>query len=704
MNGDKAAARAERMVLLLYLLLSVGLLAPLASNRILPDAPDHANHTAAVVQARLALDEGQFPLRVAPWQHQGQRYPMFQFYSSTPYLLAGVLHKYITPANPWLALKLVYLAGLAMAAFFIFMTARLFGLSSLAAAVGGVVYITFPYLLVNIHARGAFTEAFAQFLVPVLSYLSFRLLNDRSPHLVAALACCWLVLATSHLITWLYTSFFLAVLVASLATLRRLHWKFPAFWGLGYALGLALAAFFLLPLTVMRQLQIHESLPNPYEFNWLTPISTLLSLTSAAPEPTPGMNTPFLHPNLGLPVMIGIVGCMYCLFSDRAFRRSRAGHEVLVLIILCALAFWCVWSPVDFWSIIPQPLRIAQFPYRFLTYLGLFGTLLFCWFLKQLEARYGAGASLVLLLAVLLAVGPYLPVLHRSFRTIESIKAAPDLGYGAGAYLYAVEAGPSGSSRRRELESQLPVVHGDGWLIMGREVRVAREYLKSLNGYLYLKGSTPANWKSSCRQLSVLVDGTVRESTDLPAGGFELQVQSIRLAEGAGTPEVSIAFASPCGFVHREEDPASTDGRKLWVLVESVRFVPGTADHFLGVEKLQRLCSLDRDELLCRLRAPERTALQLPVLYYPDLLRVSRNGQEVGYDRSPYRAWYLVTVESLKGSNDISVRFVGSRWGNRFSALAWLVVGGCFTWGWLQSWRSASGRLRRRGIKQANSD
>jgi hypothetical protein len=86
----------------LYLLLALGLLAPMASNGVLPAALDHANHTASIVQAKMALDEGQFPLKVAPFEHDHMRYPLFQFYSNTPYLIGGLIYKYVTPRNPWL--------------------------------------------------------------------------------------------------------------------------------------------------------------------------------------------------------------------------------------------------------------------------------------------------------------------------------------------------------------------------------------------------------------------------------------------------------------------------------------------------------------------------------------------------------------------------------------------------------------------------
>ena len=51
------------------------LMGPITSDTVSPASPDHPNHAAAIVQARQAIDEGQLPLRTAPWQHGGMRYP-----------------------------------------------------------------------------------------------------------------------------------------------------------------------------------------------------------------------------------------------------------------------------------------------------------------------------------------------------------------------------------------------------------------------------------------------------------------------------------------------------------------------------------------------------------------------------------------------------------------------------------------------------
>ncbi len=224
----------------LYLLLAIGLLAPMASDSVLPAALDHANHTASIVQAKMALDEGQFPLKVAPFQQDGLRYPLFQFYSNTPYLIGALIYKYLTPWNPWLALKLVYLLGLWVAGIFVFKVGSILRFDKSTAVLMGVAYITAPYILINIHARGAYTEAFAQFIIPILSYTSLRLVQQPTRFRFAGASVAWLLLGTSHVITFVYGTSFYLVLVAALYVFRRIKFQtalaLVAACGLGWCL------------------------------------------------------------------------------------------------------------------------------------------------------------------------------------------------------------------------------------------------------------------------------------------------------------------------------------------------------------------------------------------------------------------------------------------------------------------------------------
>jgi hypothetical protein len=63
--------------------------------------------------------------------------------------------------------------------------------------------------------------------------------------------------------------------------------------------------------------------------------------------------------------------------------------------------------------------------------------------------------------------------------------------------------------------------------------------------------------------------------------------------------------------------------------------------------------------------------VQLPVLYYPKLLDVEIDGQEVACVPLPWHTYLLAGVQLAPGPHDVRVRFRGLPWATRTSALAW---------------------------------
>lgn len=535
----------------LYLLLALALLAPLASNDILPSAPDHANHTAFVVEAKLALDEGQLPLRVAPFANDGLRYPAFQFYAQAPYLVAGGLYRFVTPANPWLAIKLTYLIGLCLAALFVHKLGHLLGFDRTTSALAGVVYIAAPYLLINIHARGAFTEAFAQFLLPVVAYASARVVVRGGPWDIVWATLAWCVLGTSHIITFIYGTLFYGAFVAGLLVCREVNSRSAALLVAPCLLGWSLSAFQWYPAATTT-LQVHSMIGDVFYYRWVTPLSALLSFTSVQPEPAgrPVM-TPFLHPAVGAPILIAVAGLLYLSSVDRL--RCRG---IWVCMTLFGVAFICVWSPVNFWSLLPAPLLVVQFSYRFLTFTTVFGTILFAYFLWIYRQRYGSAGFLAWLVAILLLAQSYLPGTPQNVRTLASIVAAPATSLAPEAY---------------ELPSDV--------------------------------------------------------SSGPPAPGL------------------------------------------------------------LKVTDARQHCGLDRATLKCTFNFDVPTDAQLPMLFYPSLLRVTVNRQPVAYSASRHGSKLLATVSLGAGRQRVFATFQGSPLGNALSLATIPLLGLLWYWGYRRSRR-----------------
>jgi hypothetical protein len=76
---------------------------------------------------------------------------------------------------------------------------------------------------------------------------------------------------------------------------------------------------------------------------------------------------------------------------------------------------------------------------------------------------------------------------------------------------------------------------------------------------------------------------------------------------------------------------------------------------------------------LVELAPGRRTVAQLPVLFYPGLIDVRDNGRRVD---SYGQVDGLLALDLPAGPHELAVRFVGLRWANGLSAVAWLIVGG----------------------------
>ncbi len=431
-----------------YGVLAIGLLAPMASNTVLPNPPEHASHVAMIVQARMAREQGQFPIRVAPWQHRAWLYPLYQFYSPAPYTVAGAIYRWVTPENPFLAYKLLLWAALVAGAVFVALSASLLTGSPAAAFMAGVAYMTAPYVLVNVHARGAFTEAVAQGLVPIVLYGCLRAWRSTSIAWVLTAGIGWSLLALTHLITWLASTLFLGLFFAllTIAGVRRRDagaWRAGACVAASIAVGGLLALYFLAPVVSADYLLIRDQFQPVIAASFLTPLTSLLSPVALAPEPLPDPRlVPHFTTSIGWPLLLGVAVALWASASrtetndepndDPFVARSRAA-----LLVLFGIALFVTWSPFDFWRFLPRSAQVVQFSYRFLSQVGWIGALLVA-FAMRLVCRGDPDRreTMAGVLLLIVACGSFLPESTKAVNEIAWLMRNPDIGWGQETYLF----------------------------------------------------------------------------------------------------------------------------------------------------------------------------------------------------------------------------------------------------------------------------
>lgn len=428
--------REKCLLLILIFCVSLSLMAPIASNTYLPQILDYKNHTALVVQAKMAIDEGQFPIRVSPFEHQSLNYPVFQFYSPLMYTISGSIYKWLTPDNPYIALKYTVILAFLLAGIYSYRAAYLLTQNKKIAVVVALVYMCTPYLLINLLARGAFTEFFAQGLIPMVLYYNLLATRQDAPRrTLIELALSWSLLALSHSITFIYTSFFMGLLFVGLALHRIVSVKTLLKLGLAYGIACLLCAWMFAPAWDMQAIS-YIGTRNPYLFNWLTPLSSLLSFNAVSPMPLPGnyMLLTKIYVSLGLPMLIALGFALMRLFAAESFTPSRRFFTTVLFVYF--FAFLLAWAPFNVYDLLPTILDVGQFSYRLLSQTAWIGLIIMCGCLSTLHLAEKPNASfyMAFVAIIFLATTPWVQTQLDSGVMIKDIVANPDSGYGKTGY------------------------------------------------------------------------------------------------------------------------------------------------------------------------------------------------------------------------------------------------------------------------------
>jgi hypothetical protein len=681
----KNCAKRRMLVLLLYAGIALALLAPSASDNVVPASLDLGDHLGAIVQAGMALQDGQFPPRIAPWQHNGWQYPVFQFYSSLPFTLAGLVYQWLTPNNPWVAFKIVIGLGLIIAGVFTYRLATWLTGSRPAGLLAGAIYMSAPYFLINIHARGNFTESVAQGILPPVLYYSVRCFAAPKLRPFVGAAVCWSALATAHIITFLYGSLFFGLWLLLVPGRPRRRLGRLIRFGAAYSCGLLLALYFLAPALSADYLVIRDRFYLPYDLNWLTPLPTLLSPVSLPSEPQPGqLSTPNLHPAVGWPMLLGAATVLYTLVAQPSvIRRRGATRFMWALLAVFALSLFATWSPIDFWSTLPQPFHVVQFPYRLLSQVMWPGSLLAAYAL-QLTFRGGLDQRHVAigLLLVGLASSTWLPIQKPNNKKLADFVREPSISVGKDDYLIRQR-----SNWLRDVTTagvELPfgdVGTSDNTLKRGREVNIAalmRDRSRPI--VLRLVGDVPPQPDGQMVGLSAMLDGNSIASTELGPGPFTWEVQLRRPLRALNADEIgnTIGLKLETERISLEagavEQVPKGDPPSLRLDSAVIHGLPAERTA-LPVTATQEGCTRAALVTTCQVSVSEYTNLvQVPVLFYPGLLDAQVDGQSAQYVPLTYKGYVLVGLRVPPGDHRISVRFEGFAWANRISGVAWLCV------------------------------
>lgn len=703
--------RQKLLIILFFSVTALALMVPLASNTYLPESPpaDHAIHTGTIVQAKMAMDEGQFPIRIAPWQHEGYRYPEFQFYGPLPYTIAGAVYHWITPDNPYSAFKMTLWLSLVIGGLYVYRLSRCLVkpeiLGSLIGLLAGFIYMSAPYFLINVNVRGDLTEAVAQGILPVcLYYCLDALLNAINVRKILCIALSIFALSTSHVVTFIYSSLFVSIFITLVAMHNKIYWKRWLGIILGYSYSILLGAWYWGPMLFSHDLLqanhylSNNPLANPFNFNWLTPIAELLSPIAISPMPLPGnhLSTLVLSPSIGLPILLSVGAVFYLWLMKRLPEDTRNSLDkkiILIVFALFSITFFAIWSPVDFWQYLPSYFRLVQFPYRLLMQATWMGVLLFIYaarflFMDTYKMDPKTSMAPYFIISVLfigLACSSWL-ISPKSGPTVEEVLKKPDIKTDTD---YLIDSNRVFSSFFNQKErafikndiinwtydngktyEKLPVQ----WLILNKSVSLKWPYPLSNNTphfALNLMGSM-RNTSQDPIQIPMTIMAQFNQKTiaqkTFSAGYFDWTIPLTPSIQKSDSSFFTLQF----NRIISKSNPVSSEKQQHDVSISHIQFIDWP---LIPVKTIQNHCHLSGMKTICGLQFVQKpTWIQLPVLYYPDLLDIKVDGRSapIGNSFSGLLGSPVLTdVWVTPGHHQVIAYFRGLLWANNLSLAAW---------------------------------
>lgn len=320
-----------------------------------------------IFEMRKCIEDLQIPCRWVPDMGYGNGYPLFNYYSVLPYYI-GVIFSF-----------LVGFVNAAKVLFFIPLILGVIGMyylgKELFGKVGGfataLLYEFAPYRALDIYVRGAIAEIFAMSLIPFVFYFSLRLIRKNSrENFLGTVLSSGLFLMCHNIMTMFFLPILLVWVVFWIVVEKSKNTKNII---LSFILGLGLAAFFVMPVFLEKDLVKTESLLEGgtnfrAHFVSVGQLFTDRSWDYGASVFGPNDTISF---QIGWPLWWLIPILLLIISVHLKFKTSNIKKEQVLLAIFLFGVFLLsiflmhnksafIWEKVG-------PLQYAQFPWRFLS-------------------------------------------------------------------------------------------------------------------------------------------------------------------------------------------------------------------------------------------------------------------------------------------------------------------------------------------------
>jgi len=372
------------LIILFFLFVSIPVILPFFHTGYFPT---HDGEWAVVRLGEMfrELRDMQIPPRYSENLNFGYGYPLFNFVYPSPYYLSTFIH--FLGFGFVDSIKILFAASVPLSAFFMFLAAKSLWENTWAGLVSAVMYIYFPYRMVDLYVRGSIGESLSFVLFPLLFYLGIKLISKPSLLLVGGIGVFLASLIMTHnIMTVLFMPVYLSfVAILTIIKNKKAIKPFTA----AIFLGFGLSAFFWIPALFEKGNILLSQTPIADRNLYFVELDQFLTPRWGYGVP---IDTNGFSYQLGLVHLIVLVLTIFVfIFTIRHSGKYRsAGRLQMTVLLISVILFYIflLFKPSEFlWKNIPL-LSEINYPWIALGILGFLISLLAGFLSKEVLGRF----------------------------------------------------------------------------------------------------------------------------------------------------------------------------------------------------------------------------------------------------------------------------------------------------------------------------
>lgn len=349
--------------------------------------PTHDGEWAVVRLADMfrTLRDLQFPPRYSGNLNFGYGYPLFNFAYPLPYYLGVVMH--FLGFGFVNAIKILFAGSVLLSAFFMLLASKALWKNTWAGIISSILYVYFPYRMVDLYVRGSIGESLSFVLFPLLFYLAIKLIDKPSLSLIGAISVSMAFLIMTHnIMTVLFMPLYIVfILIQSISRNK----KAVKSLFVSIILGFGLSAFFWIPALIEKSNILLSLIPIADRNLYFVNLSQFIFPRWGYGVPTDANGFSY---QLGLAhLAIFIITVLFLLLFLIKNKKYFKEYSIKIASILTASAIFFIFllfKPSEFlWENIPL-LSEINYPWVVLGILGFLISLLAGFLSGQVLGRY----------------------------------------------------------------------------------------------------------------------------------------------------------------------------------------------------------------------------------------------------------------------------------------------------------------------------